>query len=66
MINQMVKEHTLGLMEESMKDDSRMGENTVKGHSLQLRETSMYESGERINIGKEQNMTKGETSLESL
>ena len=39
--NNMVKELTLGLMEESMKGNSRMGNNMVKEHSLTLMERSM-------------------------
>ena len=41
MINQMVKEHTLGLMEESMKGNSRMGKNMAKEHSITLMEVCM-------------------------
>ena len=37
----MVKGHTLGLMEESMKGSSRMEKEEVKEHSLLLKETSM-------------------------
>jgi len=38
----------------------------VKEHGLQLRDTGMLESGEKINLGTEQNMTKTEMSLENL
>ncbi len=33
----MVKEHTLGLMVISMKENSRKGKNMVKGNTLNLR-----------------------------
>ena len=62
----MVKVHTLGLMEESMKADSRMGKNMVEVNLLQLRGTSMQENGEEINLGTSNFMTEKETSLESL
>jgi len=38
----------------------------VKEHGLQLRDTGMLESGEKINLGTEKNMTKKVTSLESM
>ena len=37
----MVEEHTLGLMEESMQGNGRMGNIMVKEHSLGLMEESM-------------------------
>jgi len=37
----MVKEHTLGMMEESMLGNSRMGNIMVKEHTLTLMEESM-------------------------
>ena len=41
MIKGMVKEHTLGLMEESMKGNSRLAKNMVKEHTLYLMGLSM-------------------------
>jgi len=41
---EMVKVHTLGLMEESMKGNGSMGNMMVKEHSLPLVETSMKEN----------------------
>ena len=40
----MVKEHTLFLMEESMKEDGRMGKNMVKVHGLHQREKIIWVS----------------------
>ncbi len=37
----MVKEHTLGMMEESMLGNSRMGNKMVKEHTLGMMEESM-------------------------
>ena len=64
--NQLVKELLLGLMETSMKGNSRMGKNMVKGHTLKLREGSMKENGRMEKDGTEHSMTKKEKSLESL
>jgi len=41
MENKMVKVHTLGLMEESMKGNGRMGKGIVKEQKLPLMETNM-------------------------
>ena len=41
MINQMVKGHTPGLMEESMKGNSRKAKNMVKEHTHYLMGLSM-------------------------
>ena len=41
----MVKGHTLTLMEENMKENSRMGKFMVKEHILGLMEGSMKENG---------------------
>ena len=48
----MVKEHTLSLMEESMMGITRMGKNMVKEHGLQLTERSILGNGrmERIMV----------------
>ena len=43
--NKMVKEHTLGLMEVSMKGNSRMVYKMDKGYLLILVETNMWENG---------------------
>jgi len=37
----MVKEHTLGMMEQSMLENTRMENNMVKEHPFSLMETSM-------------------------
>ena len=49
MINQMVREYTLGLMEESMKGNSRMGKNMVKEYGLLLMEEKLSGNGRRGN-----------------
>ena len=51
---------------ESMKGNTRMGKNMVKGHTLNLREGSMKENGRMEKDGTEHSMTKKEKSLESL
>jgi hypothetical protein len=45
----MVKEHTLGMMEESMLGNSRMGNIMVKGHTFGLMEENMLGN---IRMGK--------------
>ena len=40
----MVKEHSLHLMETSMKGNGRMGKNMVKEHTLGMMEKSMLEN----------------------
>jgi len=59
----MVKEHRLSLMEESMKGSGRMGNNMVKGHSLLLMEENGQVSSEGINLGTFHYSTKKETSI---
>jgi len=39
--NEMVKEHTQGLMETSMSENGRMEKEMVKGHPLTMMEGSM-------------------------
>jgi len=65
--NHMFKVQKLYLMEKSMKENGRMGNEMVKEHSLTLMmEESMKENGRVINLGTEQDTTRTETSLQRL
>jgi len=65
MEREMVKVHTITLMETSMKGNGRMGKNMVKVHSLLLMEENGQVSSEGINLGTLLDTTKTETSKES-
>ena len=61
--NQMVKEHSLYLMDESMKGNGRVERKMVKEHGLIIMETSMLGNSKMMNFGTEQHTTKTETSI---
>ena len=61
----MVKELLLGLMEESMSENTKMGNIMVKESSLGLMEASMLGHSMMGIRGKDKCMTKKETSLGS-
>ena len=66
----MVKELTLLekviLKETSMKENTRMGNQMVKEHTLVLMEKSMKENGRMRNLGTEHITTKRETYIPRL
>ena len=62
--NQMVKEHTLTMMEKSMLENGRMGKNMVKEHTLIIMGLSMWGDGKIIkNTVKEHTLLLMETGL---
>ena len=66
MENEMVREHTLGLMGKSMLGNTRMGNQMVKEHKLSLMDGNMWEVGRMEKNGMEQFIEKMEIILESL
>jgi len=63
--NEMVKEHTLTIVETSMWEVGRMGNEVVKEQRLSLREENMLGNTRMGNSGTEYFMKITETSLES-
>ena len=59
----MVKEHSLYLMEESMKGNGRVERKMVKEHGLFIMETSMLVNSRMMNLGTEQHTRKTGISL---
>ena len=62
MEREMVKEHTLSLIEESMLGNGRMGNIMIREHGLSLMEESMLESSKKVDLGTLLTTIKTETS----